>query len=955
MSTKAIKISIAALLVLGAAYAVWPRGTDVAPPSIEASGPAASARPSAEPAQTPPVTKTEAGTVADADRSAGPKDEPPAISLVPARGSIVGVVTDDTGAPIPGATVRALRFPPGSVQLKELLATKSDPAGRYVLKPIETRCVVEANDPDRYAERKLASPFTRVDFSLGRPGILQGAVIRVRDESPVVNATVAVYFWQPYDASDQLEFNYTWRRPPTATTRTNESGGYGFGKLRPGGYQLRVVPVNGPQIHTRHERLEVRSGEVTVKDLVLPGGIKLVGKVTVAETEEPIAGAEVFVMPNAYRFAVTDANGRYEIPDFERSPPFGKWIGARAKGYYPDGLPSVGWNAFTDEAVLNVTMKPGGVVRGRVVGPDGPVAGASVSVSPRVLQTTDDSAITPTTTATSDENGRFELTVPADAGRPVYAVKRGLAWGASEPVGVGEGEVKSGVAIRMTRGGTIRGRVTDVEGNAIDAAAVGLWQGHWGRTRVHTRPDGRYEIEAVRAGTYELKVTPPGVLARGRSPLSGVIYAPVTVTENGLTEVDMSLSRGPVINGRVVDPSGRPIPDVVVRANVKWVGYAWSVCLSPPHDRIALSDQDGRFRLEGLWTVEKLYWLTAHKPGYEKGYLEKVAPDGTDVLFTLMQYKKLTGRVVYASGKPAREFWVWPSRIPAPGEKPKPRRGRAYRDVEFPAPNRLGRFCDLDGRFTALVKPGRYHVRAQTDDGQRSDRQSTEVPAVGEPPALELRVWPGAFLRGTVETPEGNPPRHANVSVFDLGARPPKSAGSASTDLQGEFRIRALRSGTYLVHVEAGRADARTGAAERVTLQVGAETRVDLTLEPGVDVAVAVVGPDHEPLEGARVTVQRADGAPVALRLSRTRLVTAWLREQQRTRRFSTHQEVVEAQKRELRKLSITGRDGRLAPWLLIPGEYGIEATAAGHAVWRKTIRVTAGAKKAVRIVLEKE
>ena len=944
MSMK-LKIGIAIVLAFGVTYAFWPRD-EVKPPEVEVSGPTPPIAEKREGAEPTPMNKAES-VVEVVEKKPGAK--PSTISLEPARGSIVGVVTDQNGAPIPEAMVRALRFKPLQIDLDELARTRTDKAGRFVLKPIRVRCAVEASARGHYAERRLASPFSRVDFTLGQPGILRGTVIRPRGKSPVVGASVAVYRWQPADPFERNHKAYALSRPPIATARTNEAGDYRFGSLCPGDYQLRVLPRSGPQKHTRREGIRVRGGEETVKNLCLGTSIKISGRVTDEESGEPIEGVQVTA--SLHHRTVTDADGRFEIPEYERNASGdGFWF--TADGYYPTSRPP-GWDSRALVRIWNVKMRKAAVVRGRVIGPGGPLIGARVSGSWRLVQLP--SWRVPFPSSTTDDKGAFEVIMPTGKGRlqRVYAVKEGYAWGSSEELDPRPGETITGIVVRLGRGGAVSGRVTDADGKPVDAARVSLWSRHvFGgtllvrRKSVFTRADGRYDLDGVPPGNYELRVLPRGALDTGSSPLSGVIHSSVAVTARAAVNVDLVLPRGPVITGRVVDTNGRPVPDVVITgmANVpkRLDGE------SPPHHRRALTDAEGRFRLEGLWSVEQTYWLRALKFGYNAESLRDVLPGGPEVLFTLKALNEIHGRVVDgATGEPVPEFQILGRPQPGPGGE-KPRITRLSRPFDH--------FTDPDGGFTLTLRPGAYSFEARSVDGRRSDRLTFEVPMFGEAPPLELRVWQGAAVRGIVRTPDGEPPKYGDVSLFLLDKRPVAHARKVSVDSDGRFAARGLAAGTYLIYAEAvGVDERRLAATERVVLQAGAEPDVRLDVDPGAEVYVEVTAGNREPLRGAKVTIERADGVPVAMELSRHKFHWTWLNRQIGKKKSSSVEASVKAQRKALERLTITGDDGKLVPLTLTRADYVISATAPGYAPYRKSVRITSGGKQTVEIRLKKE
>jgi len=955
MSTK-VKIGIAVLAGLGVAYAFWPRD-GVKPPEVPESE---VSKPMQAAAKTTPDTGPAAAKAVEA-RPGPPEETTPVRSTAAApmetkRGAIVGPVTDPGGAPIAGASVRALRYHPGVVELEERLATRTDAAGRYTLEPLEARCVVEASARGHYTERRLASPFTRADFVLGTPGVLRGKLVLAADLTPCADATVAVYDWRRLDALHNLARTYAWQRPPVAMVHSDRAGKYRFDRLRPGRYQLYILPRENPPIHTLEQPIEVSSGQEVVRDFAVSTGIKIVGKVTDAGSGRPIAGAAVYQHNNYRKRTVTGADGRYAIAGIDAWPEFDTVV-AEADGYAPTYSQLQPIAALTRERVIDLAMKRGAMISGRVLGPEGkPVAGARVGISSLALRLPTQlwASVSRATTTTTDEDGIFRLVVrPTEKERRVHAGKDGLGWGASKPFVPKAGAKVTGIQLRLPRCGAVAGRVTDAAGSPIDSARVTLSadRGRIGRC-AYTRPDGRYEMEGIPDGTYDLRVLPPGALADARSPFSGLEHKGVTVSGGGRTEVNLVLRRGPTLTGRVVDAGGRALDNVLVRALPWFSPSVITMSLRAPCVRVACTDARGRFRIEGLWDVEKKYFLQAVKAGYEQGYAREIRPGSAEVLITLQNTRKLKGRVLVGStGRPAIEFRIQGFSVPGPGSKER------RRMIRFSNVRNRGIFTDLEGRFMLHLKPGTYEIEAQAPGGLSSETRRIEVPAVGDPEFLELEVWEGATVCGRIVSLDGKPLDYTGISLYDLGTCPGKWIRSGRADTAGRFEFSSLPLGTYLLAASGNvRGKPRFEGTRKVRLTVAGQKDIRLTLGPGTEVEVRVAQRDKKPIAGATVDIARTDRIPyLALRLSERLALNAFGRAQREAGHHPSQEEYRQSKAKTKRRLTVTGKDGTLATLHLIPGEYEITATATDHKPWKKTISIGSGLKKTLDIVLEKE
>lgn len=150
--------------------------------------------------------------------------------------------------------------------------------------------------------------------------------------------------------------------------------------------------------------------------------------------------------------------------------------------------------------------------------------------------------------------------------------------------------------------GTIRGAPAgDVVAAAYDSAGdlaqqVDLNKG--GGYSFVLRP-GSYRVQAIHIGTGNF--TSEWASATGSGALVPSAAQPLSVTLNGTTSApEVTLSTGGIAKGRVVDPSGGPVPDVDVTA-LSAVTSEREVMAQ------AMTDASGNYTLKGLPTGD--YWL----------------------------------------------------------------------------------------------------------------------------------------------------------------------------------------------------------------------------------------------------------------------------------------------------------------------------------------------------------
>ncbi len=947
MSTK-VKIGIAALLVVGTAttFMFWPREEEPRLPAVPGTE---EHRPTAAPVKktteaAAPATNGRDDTEVPARKTAAPGKKPAAV-LVPKRGSIVGTVTDLEGTPLPGATVAAFRYVLGIVEMKIMTSARTNEHGEYELKPIHGRCLLGASDAGHYTERRFASPFTRQDFRLGKPGTLRGKIVFATTREPCADVTVAVYRSDPMDAMTRLSW-YTHNRPPVISVRSIPDGTYRIEGLRPGAYRVRILSCEAPQTHSMSEAVSVEAGRESVKDFVVGRGFVFTGRVTDKDTGEPVAGARVTLVANERKLGITDDEGRYTVQGLEWDLVVGAFGEVKAQGYR-NGSFVFHNNNFNSPFTKDFTLRRAAEVNGRVLDPAGEkVAGARVGFFGSVILERNrwNRSLSSSQHVTTGADGSFSLSTPASTrGFQLSAAKEGFAWGTSERIVLKRGEKKEGVVIRLGKGGRIRGRVQDETGAPVASARVNV------RTdrdkifkSIDTRADGCYELEAVHDGVHGMDVYPPGLAHGGCSAYMTAKRSGVAVSEGQVTEINWVLRPGSMIAGRVVDENGHPVAGAAVRAlRPEMRGRVF-----PDRPvRTAISGAEGRFRIEGFEEIATKYLLEARKIGYEPAYGKAAETGQTDLLLTVKALKKLEGRVVdAATGQPVPEFRIHGSYEYKPGKQ-----GSLY-------PRRHGSamsFADFEGRFSMHLPPGKYEIEAHTPDGMRSDSLAFEIFPVGQPKSVVLGVWRAGSLSGKVLDPEGKPIPYASVGLWDLRTDPVKNLRWLRTDTSGRFEVRSLPAGSFVLEGFARGTMRKVRVLQsfrKISISTGENREISLPVAPGAEVEVVVTSSGDRPVPGAKVTVQRADGIPNALKMSRSVRSDRAMSESFRKGKLMSQEAMRALYKSVSRRLTVTDPDGRLATLFLPPGRYTIHTAAEGFKPVRKTVVVTAGRKNEVAI-----
>jgi hypothetical protein len=196
----------------------------------------------------------------------------------------------------------------------------------------------------------------------------------------------------------------------------------------------------------------------------------------------------------------------------------------------------------------------------------------------------------------------FTVTFVPDAGAQVTAVEQGI----QILPGSGDGPLQIpglGQARQFKTGsGRIRGRVVSAEnGGPIRRAQVRLSGSDIGMKTALTDAEGRFEFRELPAGRFTLQSTKSGYVTVGfgqtRPFESGKSIE--LADKQALDNANITMPRGGVISGRLVDEFGDPIPDVSVTAmRQTWANGRRR--LTPSPGRIATTNDLGQFRIYGL-------------------------------------------------------------------------------------------------------------------------------------------------------------------------------------------------------------------------------------------------------------------------------------------------------------------------------------------------------------------
>lgn len=408
--------------------------------------------------------------------------------------------------------------------------------------------------------------------------------------------------------------------------KSKADGSYSFPGLPTGDFKVQFIGC-GDSLYAREyyedaftpeeaDSVHVVAGAATTgvnPRMAVRGSVA--GQVT-STSGDPLDSIRVVATTTGDRGYVKDtrtaADGTWTLPNLDRGDYRIRFEDLAGRGYptqyYRGSADFSGAEPVTvrdgQTSRADVALPRGGAIAGRVTNTAGEgIAGACVIAHPA-----DDSAVT-RARATADGDGNYTLDglatadykvrfcgASADYAPEFYDDARTFA--AAMPVGVRIGQVTNGIDATLLHTGTIRGRVTDVHGSALDQICVFAADADGSEVDVRTAGDGTYSLTRMPPGTYTLRFR-DCESNRSGGPFLPEHYddsatadgaRPIVLEEGADVTADAILHRGGRIEGTV---TGDPRGDILSYACVAAVGDNGSSALT-------WVDPDGDYALEGL-------------------------------------------------------------------------------------------------------------------------------------------------------------------------------------------------------------------------------------------------------------------------------------------------------------------------------------------------------------------
>ena len=509
----------------------------------------------------------------------------------------------------------------------------------------------------------------------------------------------------------------------------------------------RISSSNGAS-----SKVNVLPGQQTEVTLTFKKMIAVQGRVVDAGGN-PVAGAGIYLASYRHTWDATillthsDGDGRFDLGHVKN----GLSIGASTAGYAPSPLVDLDTQdrEVTPVEITLVLAPGGGSLTGTVTNQGGaPVSGALVAVglAPRGYSEREDGSLVDKwslRSTQSDDAGTFTLEgLPAGV-QPFYVSAAGYLPFESS-VEVVTGSMASQHAV-LEAGMSVRGKVTDQDGNPIEDAVVLRMeepfvdkfpgQGPTKRGKPFHRPmarsdaNGDYLLSDIPAGEANLYAS-KGTSFWGDDDFKGEAQGSLTGNAGEVLVWNATLELGYRIRGRVQFADGSPMGDVFVLAFPE-----------SGKNLSNLADGQGRFSIAGLSNQAYRVNVQIHDMPQGAAQVEvlDIWPSEAEVLITATfnkdEEEKATVRVRIED--PAK-------RITAGGHS-----------VQFADSKGFGKAKEKDGVFSATLKAGRYQAWLLTGGGVGACSPWFDL-APGEDLDLGvLRTEAPGSLKVVVKRPEG--------------------------------------------------------------------------------------------------------------------------------------------------------------------------------------------------------
>jgi protocatechuate 3,4-dioxygenase beta subunit len=771
-------------------------------------------------------------TVVATPRDGGAAKRAPSLpTLPPGQGvKLAGVVVDGAGAPVEGAEVTIEREVDTSAPGGRMLPpAPAGPAGSAASLPLDAGLAPSLTAPTTGAD----GAFTLDGLEPGRyrlrvtgPGLLTAELrmlVVPTDQLRVVVARQVTIEGTVTDGGKPVAAAMVGVRGDaiggTIEVKTGTDGTFAVPNVPEGSYQ--VFAYQGALAARAMRVVRLGAGPFPKVELRLEAAAIVVGRVVDRDEGTGVIAA-VELRPatddDVPRYARSGDDGVFRI----EGVPNGRWV---ADAYAPGYLSPGGIELEAGRGVPEIALEAGGVVEGRVLDGEGkPVAGAAVRGMTAGDNPTEVSAL-----VDRDQLRRF-------SGRTAAPLQSSPTPFANDPDFVPRGElgVLLGPIPAIPPPGVVAARPASIvdprvismslagepDPLPVDPARASIWT---------TGADGHYRVRGLIAGKLSMLAAATGYAeARSRE---------LTIKPGQhLTDVDIVLTAGTYLFGKVSDPRGAAVAGAQVTAVPE---------LGLPLD--TFTDGDGMYRL-GPVTGKLLLSATAYGHVSASRSLDvapskgRIAGEQREDITLEAADAILAGTLDDATGAAV---------------------GGAHIEIIGGAGEGRSVVVAADGTFSLDMLPrGKLRVRVTHPSYPPAELDAT-ASSTGVRSRLRLALGgqiEGALLDGASGSP---------LAAMTIDARGPAGmSAETATDDKGLWKLGPLRPGTWHLTIKQPGFLAFTRDVDVPVSSAPGETSVRdvrIELQRGALVGGTVRDQRGQRVAGAEITVRRADGtgAPV--------------------------------------------------------------------------------------------
>lgn len=508
-------------------------------------------------------------------------DDTSQMAILAGYGELFGQVRSADGAPVEGAAVTLTRFGSQSLNFFETpdrskdVKTTTDAEGRYRIRrvPVRENYSIIVTHPD-YSRTELPGVFVQdgqetevAVIEMGKGRSIRG---RVSDSggTPVPGARLIL---------DQGMFGASLDGTPNEDQMeaiSDEQGNYEFANVAPSPNYALTVSADGYG-KVIHPAIAVLETEDTVKDILLEVASLLAGQV-ISSDGQPIEGVSVeawnsdATKRSVHTKTLSLADGTFEFTDVS---PGNYQLVAR----HPMFAANARERAEAGDVNVMITLDPLPTISGQIVDASTgtPLKKGVVQLRAQIVgsQNNQTQGLTNTLVQVDDDEGRFIIVSPKAGTYLVEGKAPGFADSYSDNFETVMGEDTTGITVRMTRGGTIVGRVVDDSGKPVQGAVVeshdAVWSddafmavlgdiGDGSEKSAKTASDGTFTISGLTPANYQLMI-------RHKDYAQEKITDLVVIEGEETRARDAVLPRGATITGVVYGPGGMPMGGAQVK------------------------------------------------------------------------------------------------------------------------------------------------------------------------------------------------------------------------------------------------------------------------------------------------------------------------------------------------------------------------------------------------------